>query len=229
MCGRYTLRTPMNVLIQEFQLQRALDFGPRYNIAPTQSVPVIRQGESGREMVTIRWGLVPSWADAPAKGAPVINARSESVAEKPMFRSAIKARRCLIPADGFYEWEKTGKSKQPHYFHLAEGRPFAFAGLWEVWKKGEKPLESCTILTTYANALLAKFHDRMPVILSPNDHEVWLDSAKHDPSSIEYLYEPIPAADMATHPVDLRVNNVRNDDANCIAKTDAEPRQTELF
>lgn len=229
MCGRFTLRTKLNILLQQFAAESQFDIVPRYNIAPTQDIPVIRQMEQGRQLDSLRWGLVPPWADSPGKGAPLINAQAETVATKPTFRSIIKNSRCLVPADGFFEWEKVGTKRQPHYFGVKGFKPFAFAGLWQTWKKGDgEPLESCVILTTRANDLLAKLHDRMPVILSPNDYEVWLDPDKQDPSELEYLYEPYPANDMESFLVDPKVNNARNEGEDLIRPLDRAKTQTEL-
>src|ERR671916_3384872 len=167
MCGRYTLSTPAGRLAEEFRLDDAVEIPPSYNVAPTQQVATVLE-EEGRHLEMLRWGLVPSWADDPGIGARMINARSETAAEKPSFRSAFRERRCLIPADGFYEWKRENGAKQPYYFHMQEGRPFAFAGLWESWNR-EGEIRSCAILTTQANDVVGEIHERMPVIL-PRDH-----------------------------------------------------------
>lgn len=241
MCGRYTLRTKLNLLLQQFavdaseeQIAQQWDIAPRYNVAPTQLIPVVRLMDGRRELRMIRWGLVPPWAESPGKGAPLINAMSETVAEKPTFRSIIKNRRCLIPADGFFEWETIGKQKQPHYFGIRGFQPFAFAGLWQTWNKSDPPLESCTILTTHGNDLLSKLHDRMPVILSPNDYDLWLDPEQQDPAALKYLYEPFPASEMETYLVDAKVNKVANQGPDCIEPLtnygeQTRGEQTELF
>jgi putative SOS response-associated peptidase YedK len=236
MCGRYTLRTKLNLLLQQFaieaseqQITEQWDIVPRFNIAPTQQVPVIRQIDGKRELSMMRWGLVPPWAESPGKGAPLINAMSETAAEKPTFRSIIKNKRCLIPADGFFEWETIGKKKQPHYFGLRNFKPFAFAGLWQAWNKSDPPLQSCTILTTRGNDMLSKLHARMPVILSPNDYDVWLSLEQQDPAALEYLYEPPPANEMETYLVDAKVNKVANQGADCIEPLAAQAEQPELF
>jgi putative SOS response-associated peptidase YedK len=163
MCGRFTLRTPLSVLIDQFEINLGMEIQLplRFNAAPTQDIPVVRLTDGGRELTLMRWGLIPSWSKEANSGTLLINARSETAAEKPAYRSAFKSRRCLIPADGFFEWQKVGKAKQPYYFQLADGKPFAFAGLWEKWKE----IESCTILTTAANELVAPLHDRMPMPL----------------------------------------------------------------
>jgi len=169
MCGRFSLIVDASVLAGVFEIDPPQNLRPRFNIAPTQTIPIVRAGsEQPREWAEVRWGLVPSWAKDPKIGARMINARGETVAEKPSFRSAVKNRRCLIPADGFYEWAKTDTGKQPNYIHFADGRAFAFAGLWERWHTSEgEALATCTIITTTPNDLVAGLHDRMPVILAP--------------------------------------------------------------
>lgn len=228
----------MTVLVEHFQLdmagarQLAL-FEPRYNIAPTQEILAVRvEPQSGkREAALLRWGLVPSWSKEPQGGAPMINARGESLAEKSSFRTAVRRRRCLIPADGFYEWQKQPGStkKQPFYIHYRDNRPFAFAGLWEAWQsKGPASeealaIESCTIVTTAASGALKPLHDRMPVILEPNDYALWLDPEMQDPAAIQPLITPNDDPAIVAEPVSTHVNRVANDDPQCIAV------QRELF
>ena len=234
MCGRFTLRTPMNVLIEQFQLdlaaaQQLALFEPRYNIAPTQDVVVIRVAPENhrREAALLRWGLIPSWTKELKSGPPLINARAESLAEKPTFRTAVRQRRCLIPADGFYEWQQPegGSSrakKQPYHIHQRDNRPFAFAGLWEVWSaQSAAPndalrIESCTIVTTAANRTLSSLHDRMPVILSPNDYNLWLDPAVKDVDAISHMLAPHDDDELVAEPVSTHVNRVANDDPRCL-------------
>jgi putative SOS response-associated peptidase YedK len=222
------------VLIEHFDLDVRGDrqlplFEPRYNIAPTQDVLVVRADTTNgpRFGSMMRWGLIPPWTggDKPAAGPPMINARSETLGSKPMFRSAVQRRRCLIPSDGFYEWQQApggnrGK-KQPYFIHRPDGGPFAFAGLWEVWKQstGDTPLtiESCTIVTTHANAKLSELHERMPVILSPNDYAAWLDPSNEDPIKLQYLLAPCPDDELIAEPVSTHVNRVANDDSRCVA------------
>lgn len=193
---------------------------PRYNAAPTQRMPVVRVFDGKRELVLLRWGLIPSWAKDPKIGNSLINARGETVHEKPAFRSAFKARRCLVPADGFYEWRKlSGGSKQPYRITMADSSPFAFAGLWERWDKGDEPLETFTIITTTANVLVAPIHDRMPVILDPADYDAWLES--QDTTIPMALLQPYPAKRMSAYPVSTRVNSPRNDDAAVIERVSA--------
>jgi putative SOS response-associated peptidase YedK len=217
MCGRFTLRTPLHLLMRQFNLsaQAEWQLSLRYNIAPTQDIAVIVKTDSGRELNQMRWGLIPSWSKDPKSGPPLFNARSETAGEKPTFRSAMRHRRCLIPADGFYEWKKEGKQKLPIYIRRPDEQPFAFAGLWEQWND----VESCTILTTAANGLMQPFHDRMPVILSPNDYNVWLDPKLDDPNKLNYLFEPFPDSELIAYPVNPVVNNARHDAADCIEST----------
>ena len=219
MCGRFTLRTPMNRLLEHFQVQTDLQLPLRFNVAPTQPIAAVRQEAEGpgRELVLLRWGLVPSWSKSPTQGARMINARAESVAERPAFRAAFKRRRCLVAADGYYEWQKVGQRKQPYYIHFRDERPFAFAGLWERWQgAGEGVLESCTIITTDANPLTREIHDRMPVILDPADYALWLDPQVQDRQQLEPLLESYDGDAMVAEPVSTHVNNVRNDDPECI-------------
>jgi putative SOS response-associated peptidase YedK len=233
MCGRYTLRATPAKFAEIFDLLRVSERVPRYNIAPTQRVAVVRTSpdEERRELVEMRWGLIPSWAKDAKMGATLINARSETVAAKPSFRSAAKQRRCLIPADGFYEWKAVegSKSKQPYLIGLADGELFAFAGLWEQWKDPQAgadsaPIETCTILTTEANELLKPLHDRMPVILDRHDYQQWLDPRiqKFDP--LVPLMRSYPSEKMRFFPVSTRVNSPRNDLPEC-AQAIAADRQ----
>lgn len=219
MCGRFTLRTPQNVLVQQFLLESIPDWKPRYNIAPTQPLLCVRRepGETQREAVKLHWGLVPSWADDPKIGNRMINARADGVASKPSFRAAFKRRRCLVLADGYYEWKREGKAKQPYYYRLQNERPFAFAGLWESWHKDAgDPLESVTVITTDANELAAKVHDRMPVILDEADYETWLDVEHCDKDQLQALLVPYDTPLMKAEPVSMHVNNARNDDPQCV-------------
>jgi len=229
MCGRFTLRTPLTVLSQQFlfdlgELPPDLSIAPRYNIAPTQIVVAVRQQTAARnrEMALLHWGLIPPWAKDAKIASSLINARCETLAEKPAFRTALARRRCLILADGFYEWKKEGKQKLPYYFQLAAEEPFALAGLWERWRgpqppstacvPSDTPLETCTIVTTTANELCAPFHERMPVILDRADYDLWLDPTCSDSQRLLPLLAPFPASAMKIRPVSPRVNSVRNDD-----------------
>lgn len=210
----------MDELARQFRVERFPLLEPRYNIAPTQPVAAVRRSESdgSREMVLLRWGLVPPWSKDPASGPGMINARSETASSKPSFRSALRRRRCLVAADGFYEWQRSDGRKQPFYVCLRGGGPFALAGLWERWKPpgGGKPLESCTLLTTEANELLAPVHDRMPVILPVDEYDVWLDPAIESAEPLGQLLRPYPSEEMKVYPVSTRVNNPRNDEPTCI-------------
>jgi len=236
MCGRYSLTTPVEGLRLLFDFPEQPNLKPRYNIAPTQEVAAVRaappagpdkRGEAGRSgsqrhLVLLRWGLIPSWAKDPAIGARMINARAETLAEKPAFRSAFRRRRCLVPADGFYEWQKreTGP-KQPYRIARPDGGPFAFAGLWESWRDPaeDRAVESCTIVTTAANAVLSPIHHRMPVILAPESYDLWLDP-EAEPGRLQGLLADDPGMDLVAIAISTRVNKVVNDDPEVIAPLD---------
>jgi putative SOS response-associated peptidase YedK len=204
--------------VEVFQLLRTPELVPRYNIAPTQPVAVVRQVEGRRQLSLMCWGLVPAWSKDPKAGPPLINARADTVATKPSFRSAFKSRPCLIPADGFFEWQKTGeKTKQPFYIRLAKDRPFAFAGLWERWESTDSAVvESCVIITTDANDALRPLHDRMPVILPDDKYDRWIDPKIGDPATLQGLLKPYPADEMTAYPVSTFVNNPRNESPRCL-------------
>jgi putative SOS response-associated peptidase YedK len=218
MCGRFTLRTTGKAVADFFGLREIPELLARYNIAPTQPVAAVRvsQHHAGRELAMLRWGLIPAWAADPAIGNRMINARADTVATKPAFRKAFRQRRCLIVADGFYEWKKLNGRKQPYYIRLQDGGPFAFAGLWEHWDRGDRPIDSCTILTTDANELVGSIHDRMPVILDPGDYNLWLDPDIEDAKRLEPLLVPYRSEAMAAYPVSTMVNNPKADDPRCI-------------
>lgn len=218
MCGRFTLVTPGESLAVQFDLPAAPQMAPRYNIAPTQPVAVVRVNDAGqRELAHVHWGLIPAWAKDPGMGARMINARSETVAEKPAFRAAFKYRRCLVPADGFYEWQKLNGKKQPIYIRAQDGGVLAIAGIWERWMSPDgSEIESCSLLTTGPNELLQPIHDRMPVIISPADYEAWLDPQAQQAAALQPLLRPYPAALMTTYPVSLLVNSPYNDSVECI-------------
>lgn len=220
MCGRFSLIVDASVLAGVFEIDPPKNLTPRFNIAPTQRIPIVRAGrEQPREWAEARWGLVPSWAKDAKIGARMINARGETVAEKPSFRSAVKTRRCLIPADGFYEWVKTDGGKQPHYIHFADGRAFAFAGLWERWNKGgDEPLDTCTIITTTPNDIVAGLHDRMPVIMAPDHFTEWLEPDPLAPDRLQDLLAPYRGVDMEAYPVSTHVNKPVNDDPECVVR-----------
>jgi putative SOS response-associated peptidase YedK len=219
MCGRYMLTVPAQVIAERFRLEVAPDLHPRYNIAPSQSVLCVRAArETGSpEAVELHWGLVPYWSKDPAIGAKMINARSETVREKASYRAAFERRRCVIPADGFYEWQKSGQRKVPHCFRLHDGSVFGMAGLWERWNAPDGPLESCTILTTEANDVVRPFHDRMPVILEPAHYADWLDPALRGDARLEALLRPCDPAWLTAIPVSQRVNSPANDGPDLIA------------
>jgi putative SOS response-associated peptidase YedK len=218
MCGRYRLSRHKEMLAERFDVDWDNDWTPRYNIAPGQNVPVIRQDPDQPKRLgsRMRWGLIPSWAKDASIGYKMINARAETVATKPAFREAVKKRRCLIPADGFYEWKKHGKTKTPFCFTMADEAIFAFAGIWEFWRNPEgQTIESCSILTTTPNALLAGVHDRMPVILPDDAYDLWLDPGFQKPGAICDLLQPFDAELMRKYEVSSRVNVVKNDDPAC--------------
>ena len=217
MCGRYTLRTPVEKLAEEFGFDASsVEVSPNYNVAPTQEVAAVLSEGGERRLELLRWGLIPSWADDPGIGSRMINARAETAPEKPSFRRAFRERRCLIPADGFYEWKRTNGTKQPYYIRMREGRPFAFAGLWESWKDDGGPaIRSCAILTTAPNALAGEIHDRMPVILPAGSYDVWLDP-EAEKEELVALLAPYPEAEMEAYPVSRFVNSPSNNDPRCI-------------
>lgn len=220
MCGRFAQRSDPKRLAKEFKVADMPEVEPRYNIAPTQVILGVLASEDGREMKFFKWGLIPSWAKDTAMGARLINARSETVEEKPAFREAFKKRRCIIPADGFYEWQRTDGKKQPFFFQMRDERPFGFAGLWERWQGvGGEAIESCTILTTEANEVLRPVHDRMPVILHSDDYELWLDEDMRKRELLKDLLRPYPAEEMVSHPVSTAINSPHNQGATLIERT----------
>lgn len=216
-CGRYVLTVTGRVLARLFDLDEVPEVEARYNIAPTQPVLVVRAGAGGRKLDTLRWGLIPSWAKDPAIGNRMINARAETVAEKASFRSAFRHRRCLVPADGFYEWRREDNRKQPYLVRFADGRAFAIAGLWETWRQPDgTPLESCVLITTEPNPVVAPLHDRMPVIVPPELYSQWLEPADQDQGRLHALLAPHPPEEMEAYPVSRHVNNPANDDPRCL-------------
>jgi putative SOS response-associated peptidase YedK len=219
MCGRYNLRTPLPVLARQFQFDFDAslgEVGPRYNIAPTQEVLAVRHP---RQLVALKWGLIPSWAKDAKIGYSTINACAETVATKPAFRAAFKKRRCLVLADGYYEWLSEGKEKQPFLFEVDGGAPFAFAGLWESCHlPGEQaPRQTFSLITTSANELARVVHNRMPVILDAADYDSWLDAANDDVQSLQTLLRPFAAERMTSRPVSRYVNNARHEGPECVA------------
>lgn len=225
MCGRYTLSTRPEVIAEMFGVVEVPRIEPRFNIAPTQSVPVVREDarRGERSVALLHWGLIPSWAEDPRIGNKMINARSETVVSKPSFRSAFKSRRCLVVTDGFYEWRKTPGGKQPYLIRRPDASPFAFAGLWEFWRGAGEPIESCTILTTEANELMRPLHDRMPVILAPESYEAWLDPSNKDTDRLQELLVPEPDGKLVAFPVSKRVNSPSNDDPSLVEPASDRP------
>lgn len=220
MCGRYTLTVTPEMLRKLFGFDVTPNLEPRFNIAPTQMAPVVRDGgECGRRMDLFRWGLIPAWAKDMSGASKLINARGETVAEKPAFRAAFADRRCLVPVDGFYEWRTEDGVKQPFRIGFRGGAPFAFAGLWESWtapaeaEDAGSPVQSFTIVTTEANDKIRPIHHRMPVIVAPENYETWLNG---NADAAQSVIVPFPPDDMAFYRVSRRVGNVRNDDADCI-------------
>jgi putative SOS response-associated peptidase YedK len=218
MCGRFTLTSPDSGIAAQFNLLDLPALEPRYNIAPTQPVAAVRMAAEGtaRELVMFHWGLIPFWAKDPQVGARLINARSETVADKPAFRDALRRRRCLVLSDGFYEWQKQEGGKQPFYFRLREGDSFGIAGLWERWEGRDEVIESCTLITTEANDLLRSIHDRMPVMVQPKDYDLWLDRGVRQSELLLPMLRPYPSEEMLGYPVSRRVNDPDNDDPQCI-------------
>ncbi|MBC8123081.1 MAG: SOS response-associated peptidase [Gemmatimonadaceae bacterium] len=209
MCGRFTLSQSTEAIAEAFALTAPPAVEPRYNIAPTQNVLTVRATAEGRSAIAVRWGLVPSWSKDPSIGARMINARSETVAEKPSFRSALRSRRCLVIADGFYEWKQVEGKKQPYHIRLEGSGVFAFAGLWERSGKAGEEIETCTIITTAANELMLPIHKRMPVILNADDYERWLDPGEHQAEAVLPLLRPYPSSRMSAHTVSTLVNSPR--------------------
>jgi putative SOS response-associated peptidase YedK len=221
MCGRFTLRTPTPILIEHFGLGRIPALPPRFNIAPTQDVAVVRQSADAAspELVLLRWGLIPSWAKDPAIGNRMINARGETVATKPAFRAAFRRRRCLVLADGFYEWKPVDRRKQPYYIHRHDDAPMGLAGLWDSWQAADDPaqqLDTCTIITTQANRQLRAIHDRMPVIIAPQQYTTWLDPEIDDPDRLLPLLAPWRAETLQADPVSTYVNKPAHEGPQCI-------------
>ena len=219
MCGRFVTDIPADQLRRIFNLTEVTRLEPRYNVTPSQFVGVVRNQVDHNRLDLLKWGLVPSWSKDPGIGSQMINARSETVYEKPAFRHAIKYRRCIIPTSGFYEWHISGEHhKQPWYFRMADDSPMCLAGLWETWKTPDgSELESFAVMTTSANKLVATIHERMPVILHPDSYNLWLSHNMHDPVLVQPLFQPFPDAGMAACKVSDLVNNPHNDSPACIA------------
>jgi putative SOS response-associated peptidase YedK len=251
MCGRYARFSPAHIYRMLFELEEIVEMLPQFNIAPGQSVYAVRgiplrkaqsksttskqenrQQTFSKEMDTLRWGLIPFWAKDPKIGYRLINARSETAAKKPSFRTPFKKRRCLIPADGFYEWQKQKDDpKQPFFIHRNDKKPFAFGGLWDSWQSEEKKetIESCTILTTRSNSLVKSIHDRMPVIIPEEKYDFWLNPLNDDTDSLQELLEPYDEKIMEAYPVSQYVNNPKNKGKKCIEEKQPKYKQTKLF
>jgi putative SOS response-associated peptidase YedK len=216
MCGRFVINLSPDLVAKVFGLAEVPDLSPRYNVAPSQSIPVIREAADGsRRLSMMRWGLVPAWAKEVGEG--LINARSETVNEKPSFRQAFRQRRCILVASAFYEWQKVDNAKLPYCIRMADGAPMPFAGIWETWRSPEgQVLETCAILTTNANATVAPIHDRMPVILHPDEIGLWLDREVHEVEKLAELFMPYPADRLEAYRVSTLVNSPANDTSACI-------------
>lgn len=220
MCGRFAFYSPTEAITELFGIADPPDIVPRFNIAPTQFVPVVRDDEDGkREISMLRWGLVPFWAKDKSIGNRMINARAETLAEKPAYKEPFKKRRCIIPANGFYEWRKQGSVKQPYFIGLGGDTPFGMAGLWARWRdkdNNDETLESFTIITTTPNEVVAPLHNRMPVVLSPDNYTSWLSPDCNDISALQELLVPAPSEGFTFWPVSRRVNNARNEEADLV-------------
>jgi putative SOS response-associated peptidase YedK len=217
MCGRYAITSAPAAIRALFGYPDQPNFPPRYNVAPTQPVPIVRLAEGVRRFALVRWGLIPSWVKDPRAFSLIINARGESVIERPAFRHAMQRRRCLFPADGFYEWRREGSQKRPYYVRPRAGGPIAFAGLWETWMgpNGEE-METAAIVTTRANRTLSAIHDRMPVVIAPEAFDFWLDGRKVEPDTAAALIAPAPEALLEVYEVSPAVNRVANDSAELV-------------
>jgi len=224
MCGRYTVTSSPEVIRALFRYQEQPNFSARYNVAPTQPIAIVRLVEGKRQFALVHWGLLPSWVKDPKTFTLLINARGESAAEKPAFRAAMRRRRCLIPADGFYEWKAVGGRKQPFFVRAKSGAPFAFAGLWETWTgpNGEE-LETVAIVTTQANRTLAPIHDRMPVVVPPEAFDLWLDCAHVDATTAAALIQPAPEDMLEAYAVSTGVNRTANDNPKLVERAGPEP------
>ena len=218
MCGRFTLHTPDAQIRDAFHLSEnsTLKLKPRYNIAPSQDIPIIRDADTGREMAMTRWGLIPSWSKEIKSKYSTINARVESVAEKPTYRAPFKRRRCLIPADGFYEWKVVNGNKIPHHIRMRDRGVFAFAGLWDRWEGEGQTLDSCSIIVMPANEVMKPIHERMPAIIAPAHFGLWLDTRVTDKQEIMQYLTSAPSSQLSAYPVSTRVNSPKNNDERCL-------------
>lgn len=219
MCGRFSQAQIAELDLEVFRLLAVPPLAPRYNIAPTQAVAVIRERRNGeRVMHLLRWGLIPYWATDRAIGNRMINARAETLTAKPAFKQPFARRRCLVPADGFYEWKRSETAKQPYYIRRTDGAPMAFAGLWDRWKEGDESIDSFAIVTTTPNDLVRSIHDRMPAILLPDHYDRWLDATNRDVDDVSTVLGPYPADELTAYPVSRFVNNPRNEGPECLSQ-----------
>ena len=223
MCGRFARFSSVQKFAELFGTGAGFSLTPRYNIAPTQALLLARNATEGnRELVSLYWGLIPYWSKEARTGCSSINARAETVADKPTFRDAFRYRRCLIAADGFYEWRKLERTKQPYFIALKGREPFAFAGIWEHWARGDQSIDSCAILVTEANELTKGIHDRMPVILAPEAYDPWMDRSLTNPEPLKALLKPYPPERMVAYPVSTAVNDPKNDDPELIVRAEKD-------
>ena len=216
MCGRFVLIATVEELVEKFRIAEANKINARYNIAPTQTIAAVREQQGTRKLDSLRWGLVPSWSKDEKIGARMINARAETVHEKPAYRAPFKKRRCIVPASGFYEWARVGKEKRPHYVRFRDEKPFGIAALWDVWEGEGGAIESCTLITTSANKLVGAIHDRMPVILPPADYDAWLDPEFTDKEKLKKLLRPYPEKEMEAFEISKEVNSPKNENPELI-------------
>ena len=222
MCGRFTLHSDNQKIADTFGLQ-GIELAPRYNICPTQYIHVIRSVDGLRHLVPMRWGLIPSWSKKMDLSFKLFNARAETVHKKPSYSQVLKTKRCLIPADGFYEWKQVGAQKYPYFIHLKQNHPFAFAGLWDQWQGPDELIESCTIITTQANRLLMQLHDRMPVILDSSEYDFWLNPQIQDVQNLLPMLDQYKEQNIEFHPVGLSVNNPRVNGPELITTAEEQP------
>ena len=218
MCGRFTLQTPESQIRKAFHLPIGEQLGltPRYNISPSQDIPIIRNTDNGHELSMARWGLVPHWSKEPKTKYSTINARIETVAEKPTYRTPFRSKRCLIPADGFYEWKEISGHKIPHFIHIRKGGVFAFAGIWDRWEGDGKTLDSCSIIVMPANEVIKPIHERMPAIIAPAHYDLWLDTRVTEKDEIMGCLNSAPSSSLKFYPISPWVNSPEHDDERCI-------------
>ncbi len=222
MCGRFVMTLAPDKLRHVFGVTEVPLLTPRYNIAPTQQIlSVCQNGDGYRHLKTLRWGLIPHWSKDSSIGNKMINARCETIHEKPSFRGPIRFHRCLIPASGFFEWQHIDERKQPYLIQRKDGEPMAFAGIWESWKNDGETIETCAILTTEANSLMRDIHNRMPVILAASEFDHWLDRNITDPAQLKALYTPYPSESLQAIPISTAINNARHDAPDCLAPLDS--------